>query len=181
MVWVLNTRQKHVDVANAEGNDSAALYEQRNRKMNRRLDMRILPLCCWVYLLNFLDRGNIGNSRVLNAETGDDLLQQTNMTADGYAITVTLFSLAYALFEVPSNWVMKHYVRPSLWLAILLFSWGAFTIGFAGVQNYATVVVLRFLIGVFEAGFFPGGHFPSRIAMPHTYIPRHRLLHHDLV
>lgn len=51
---------------------------------------------------------------------------------------------------------MKHYVRPSLWLAILLFCWGALTIGFAGVQNYATVVVLRFLIGVFEAGFFPG-------------------------
>ena len=50
----------------------------------------------------------------------------------------------------------KHYVRPSLWLAILLFSWGALTIGFAGVHNYATVVVLRFLIGAFEAGFFPG-------------------------
>jgi MFS family permease len=128
----------------------------RNRKLNRRLDYRVLPLCCWVYLLNFLDRGNIGNSKVLNAETGDDLLQQTNMSANGYALTVTLFSLAYALFEVPSNWIMKHYVRPSVWLGALLFCWGAVTIGFAGVQNYATVVVLRFLIGVFEAGFFPG-------------------------
>ena len=128
----------------------------RNRKLNRRLDYRVLPLCCWVYLLNFLDRGNIGNSKVLNAETGDDLLQQTNMSANGYALTVTLFSLAYALFEVRSNWIMKHYVRPSVWLGSLLFCWGAVTIGFAGVQNYATVVVLRFLIGVFEAGFFPG-------------------------
>jgi hypothetical protein len=70
-------------------------YEARNRRFNRRLDLRILPLCCWVYLLNFLDRGNIGNSKVLNSETGDDLLQQTGMTADDYAITVTLFSLAY--------------------------------------------------------------------------------------
>jgi MFS family permease len=100
--------------------------------------------------------GNIGNARVLNAETGDDMLSQTGMTANGYALTVTLFSIAYALFEVPSNWIMKHYVRPSAWLGFLLFSWGAVTIGFAGVQNYATVVVLRFLIGVFEAGFFPG-------------------------
>lgn len=131
-------------------------YEKRNRKLNRRIDIRILPLCCWVYLLNFLDRGNIGNSKVLNSETGDDLLQQTNMSASDYAITVTLFSLAYALFEVPSNWVMQHYVRPSLWLAILLLAWGALTIGFAGVHNYATVLALRFLIGVFEAGFFPG-------------------------
>lgn len=131
--------------------------EKRNKKLNLRLDIRILPLCCWVYLLNFLDRGNIGNSKVLNQETGDDLLQKTHMTANGYALTVTLFSLAYTIFEVPSNWVMKHYVRPSLWLGILLLCWGALTIGFAGVQNYATVVVLRFLIGVFEAGFFPGG------------------------
>ncbi|KIX02440.1 uncharacterized protein Z518_08381 [Rhinocladiella mackenziei CBS 650.93] len=130
--------------------------EKRNKQLNRRLDLRILPLCCWVYLLNFLDRGNIGNSKVLNEETGDDLLQRTHMTADGYALTVTLFSLAYALFEVPSNWVMKHYIRPSLWLGILLFCWGALTVGFAGVQNYATVVALRFLIGAFEAGFFPG-------------------------
>ncbi|KAL2421567.1 MFS transporter prlL [Exophiala dermatitidis] len=130
--------------------------EKRSKKLNRRLDYRILPLCCWVYLLNFLDRGNIGNSKVLNQETGDDLLQRTHMTTDGYALTVTLFSIAYALFEVPSNWVMKHYIRPSLWLGILLLCWGALTIGFAGVQNYATVVVLRFLIGAFEAGFFPG-------------------------
>jgi MFS family permease len=64
-----------------------------------------------------------------------------------------LLTIITALFEVPSNYVMKHWVRPSLWLAFLLFAWGALTIGFAGVHNYATVVVLRFLIGMFEAGF----------------------------
>ncbi|ORX91594.1 hypothetical protein BCR34DRAFT_443524, partial [Clohesyomyces aquaticus] len=95
------------------------------RALNRRLDLRVLPLCCWVYLLNFLDRGNIGNSKVLNAETGDDLLQQTHTSANGYALTVTLFSIAYTIFEVPSNYVMKHYVRPSRWLGFLLFAWGA--------------------------------------------------------
>lgn len=89
---------------------------------------------------------------MLNAESEDDLLSQTGMTSDGYAITVTLFSVAYAVFEVPSNWVMKHYVRPSLWLAFLLFAWGLLTIGTAGVRNYATVLSLRFLVGVFEAG-----------------------------
>ncbi|KAI1865273.1 hypothetical protein JX265_008320 [Neoarthrinium moseri] len=130
--------------------------EKLNKELNRRLDIRILPLCCWLYLLNFLDRGNIGNARVLNAETGDDLLHRTGMTATGYAITVSLFSVAYAVFEVPSNWVMKHYVRPSLWLAFLLGCWGALTVGFAGVRNYGTVLALRLLIGLFEAGFFPG-------------------------
>lgn len=147
---------KPPDVPYGDGTNIDSTDEKRNRLLNRRLDVRILPLCCWVHLLNFLDRGNIGNSKVLNSETGDDLLQQTNMTAMGYALTVTLFSVAYTIFEVPSNWIMKHYVRPSLWLGILLLAWGAVTISFAGVRNYATVVALRFLIGIFEAGFFPG-------------------------
>lgn len=78
------------------------------------------------------------------------------MTSNDYAITLTIFSLCYAIFEVPSNWVMKHYVRPSVWLAVLLGCWGAVTIGFAGVHNYPTALALRLLIGIFEAGFFPG-------------------------
>ncbi|KAI5361634.1 Putative major facilitator superfamily, MFS transporter superfamily [Septoria linicola] len=139
-------------------NDQGVFVEdkQRARKLVRRMDLHILPLCAFLYLLNYLDRGNIGNSKVLNNETGDSLLQATNMTNSHYAVAVSMFSLAYALFEVPSNWIMKRYVRPSIWLATLLGAWGVFTIGFAGVQNYAQVVVLRFFIGVFEAGFFPG-------------------------
>jgi len=95
----------------------------------------------------------LGNAKVLNSETGDDMLQQTGMTADQYSLAITIFSLCYFLFEVPSNWVMKHYVRPSLWLGFLLFAWGCVTIGFAGVQNAATVIVLRMLIGVVSAMF----------------------------
>ena len=147
--------------------------EKHNQRLNRVLDVRIVPLCCWLYLLNFLDRGNIGNAKVLNQETKDDMLSQTGMNANGYAVAVTLFSVAYTIFEVPSNWVMKHYVRPSLWLAFLLGSWvsrsspshhrssgvivadgldqGALTIGFAGVKNYTTVLVLRLLIGAVSA------------------------------
>lgn len=126
------------------------------RKLVRKADIRIVPLLSAVYLLNYLDRGNVGNAKVLNQETNDDLLSQTGMTSTGYAISLTLFSVAYAVFEVPSNWILKRYVRPSLWLGFLLFAWGATTIGFAAVHTYPVVVVLRLLIGIFEAGFFPG-------------------------
>lgn len=78
------------------------------------------------------------------------------MSSKDYAIVLSIFSLAYAIFEVPSNWIVKHHVRPSVWLALLLGCWGAATLGFAGVRNYAQVVSLRLLIGIFEAGFFPG-------------------------
>ncbi|KAK3055275.1 hypothetical protein LTR09_003828 [Extremus antarcticus] len=77
--------------------------KQRARRLVRRMDLHILPLCAWIYLLNYLDRGNIGNSKVLNEETKDDLLSKTGMTAQNYAVAVSLFSLAYFLFEVPSN------------------------------------------------------------------------------
>ncbi|EME78071.1 uncharacterized protein MYCFIDRAFT_57511 [Pseudocercospora fijiensis CIRAD86] len=130
--------------------------KKRSRRLVRKMDLHIFPLCAWLYLLNYLDRGNIGNSKVLNSETGDSLLQKTHMTNKNYAVAVSLFSLAYFLFEVPSNLILKRYVRPSVWLAVLLGCWGVFTLGFAGVRTYAQVVVLRFFIGVFEAGFFPG-------------------------
>lgn len=58
--------------------------------------------------------------------------------------------MAYAVFEVPSNWIMKRYVRPSLWLGFLLFGWGILTVGFTWIQTYGQIVGVRFLIGVFE-------------------------------
>lgn len=64
--------------------------------------------------------------------------------------TDSISSVAYAVFEVPSNWIMKRYVRPSWWLGFLLFGWGALTVGFTGIQTYGQVVGVRFLIGVFE-------------------------------
>lgn len=130
--------------------------EARIRSIVKKADLRIVPLLSFLYLLNYLDRGNVGNAKVLNQETHDDLLHQTHTSSTGYAVALSLFSVAYAVFDLPSNWILKRYVRPSIWLSFLLFCWGATTLGFAGVKTYAQVVVLRFLIGVFEAGFFPG-------------------------
>ncbi|CAH0047332.1 unnamed protein product [Clonostachys solani] len=128
----------------------------RHAKLRHKIDRRLLPLFCWVYLLNYLDRSNIGNAKILNDETGDSFLSSVNMTATQYSITITVFSIFYCLFEVPSNWVMKRYVKPSNWLAFLIFSWGVVTIGFAFVKNYAGVIALRTLVGLFEAGAYPG-------------------------
>lgn len=155
MYLIQLTYRQHKDISQAE-HDSWLNDKPRAGRLRRKMDLRILPLCAWMYLLNYLDRGNIGNSKLLNEETGDSLIQATNMTNLQYAIAVSLFAVSYAVFEVPSNWIMKRYVRPSRWLATLLLSWGIFTIGFAGVQNFTQVTVLRFFIGVFEAGFFPG-------------------------
>ncbi|GLA67594.1 hypothetical protein AtubIFM54640_011262 [Aspergillus tubingensis] len=115
----------------------------RHRRLLQKIDWRLLPPCAFIYLLNYLDRSNIGNARVLNAETGDSLEQQTGLTDAGYSVTLTLFAIAYSLFDIPSNWVLKRYARPSYWLGALMLCWGAVTLSFARVDNVATVVALR--------------------------------------
>jgi len=66
-----------------------------------------------------------------------------------------VFLIAYAIFEVPSNYFLKK-LSPSKWIAFLMFSWGAVTMGLGGTTNFAAVTGVRFLLGVFEAGLFPG-------------------------
>lgn len=114
-----------------------------------------MPLSSFIYFLCSLDRGNIGNAKILNSSTGNDLLQETRMTNYEYTVALMIFLVAYGLFEVPSNILLKK-LKPSRWIAFLMFSWGAITMGLGGVHSYAEVTVVRFLLGVFEAGLFPG-------------------------
>ncbi|KAI5247101.1 putative MFS transporter [Aureobasidium subglaciale] len=126
-----------------------------DKSLVRKQDLRILPISCGIYLLCYLDRSNIGNAKVLNASTHNDLLSETNMTAYQYTIALMVFLIAYMVFEVPSNYFLKR-LSPSKWIAFLMFSWSVMTMGLGGVHNFAGVTALRFLLGVFEAGLFPG-------------------------
>ncbi|RFU79841.1 mfs transporter [Trichoderma arundinaceum] len=138
---------------------TAHIDAARSRALVRKQDFRIIPITAGIYLLCYLDRSNIGNAKVLNSSTGNDLLTETHMTTYQYTIALMVFLIAYALFEVPSNYFLKK-LKPSRWIAFLMFSWGAITMGIAGTQNHASVTVVRFLLGVFEAaylqGLFPG-------------------------
>ncbi|KAL2793516.1 major facilitator superfamily domain-containing protein [Aspergillus keveii] len=118
-------------------------------------DLRIVPLSAVIYLLCYLDRSNIGNAKVLNVDTGDDLLTETGMSNYEYTIALMVFLIAYGIFDIPSNYFLKK-LRPSRWIAFLMLSWGATTIGLGGANNYAQVTGIRFLLGVSEAGLFPG-------------------------
>ncbi|KAH3920703.1 hypothetical protein HBH56_008710 [Parastagonospora nodorum] len=125
------------------------------RKLIWKQDLRIIPLAAGIYLLCFLDRSNIGNAKTLNANAGESLLQSTHMTNYEYTIALMVFLVAYAVFEVPSNYFLKK-LKPSRWIAFLMLGWGICTIGLGGAENYATVTAVRFLLGMFEAGLFPG-------------------------
>ena len=95
---------------------------QRTKRLRLKVDLKFLPLCAFIYLLNYLDRGNIGAAKIMNEGTKDDILSATGTTTYGYSTAVSLFSLAYATFEIPSNWIMKRFVRPSvsLWVCYVM-------------------------------------------------------------
>ena len=66
-----------------------------------------------------------------------------------------IFYVSYTLFETPSNYMLKKF-RPSRWIAFLMFAWGAMTMILGGISNFGGLVAVRFLLGMFEAGLFPG-------------------------
>ncbi|CZT06890.1 related to putative tartrate transporter [Rhynchosporium graminicola] len=147
----------HKNEANETGTSAESIPERTaaDRALIWKQDLRIVPLCAAIYLLCYLDRSNIGNAKTLNAATHHDLLSETKMTNYQYIIALMGFLIAYAIFEVPSNYLLKK-LSPSKWISFLMFSWGAVTIGLGGVHNFAGVTGVRFIMGIFEAGLFPG-------------------------
>ncbi|KAM6477004.1 major facilitator superfamily domain-containing protein [Trichoderma sp. SZMC 28011] len=138
-----------------DGSSLAHIDAARSRALVRKQDLRIIPITAGIYLLCYLDRSNIGNAKVLNASTHNDLLTETHMTNYQYTIALMVFLIAYAIFEVPSNYFLKK-LKPSRWIAFLMFSWGTITMCIAATQNHSSVTAVRFLLGVVEAGLFPG-------------------------
>lgn len=112
-------------------------------------DIRIIPWVALLYLLSFLDRTNIGNANIFG------LSEDLHLTSSQYAACLACFFVFYVLFEVPSNVVMKAW-RPSRWIPLIMIAWGAVMIGMGFVQNFAGLLAARIILGVTEAGLFPG-------------------------
>lgn len=139
---------------------------KEDRKLVRKLDRHVLPMITILYMLAFVDRINIGNARIQGLE--NDL----GMVGNDYNVALFVFFIPYILFEVPSNLLLKK-IKPSSWLSFIMFAWGELTlrpsmrlqlnpdIGVVTVcqgvvRSYAGLVVCRFFLGLFEAGFVPG-------------------------
>ncbi|KAH8120224.1 MFS general substrate transporter [Phellopilus nigrolimitatus] len=119
------------------------------KKLLRKIDLYIIPWLALLYLLNFLDRANIGNAKLYNME--EDL----HITDSQYLIALTTFFFPYALFELPSNVLLKK-LRPSRWLSFLMLMWGITMTLHGVVKDYGGLITLRVFLGLFESGLYPG-------------------------
>ncbi len=113
-----------------------------------KIKWRILPLFVVMFIANYIDRVNIGFVRShLEADLG--------IGAAAFGFGAGIFFLAYALFEVPSN-ILQQRFGAKAWLTRIMATWGIVATGMAFVQGETSFYVMRFLLGVAEAGFFPG-------------------------
>src|SRR6266700_2459850 len=113
-----------------------------------KLRRRIIPLLFLLYVVAYLDRINIGFAAfTMNRELG--------ITSTQFGLLTVIFFWGYFLFEIPRNLIL-HKVGARLWIARILVSWGAVATLTGLVHNTFQLYVVRFLLGVAEAGFFPG-------------------------
>ena len=114
----------------------------------RKISWRIVPFIMILYLIAYIDRVNIGFAAITMKE---DL----GFTASILGFGAGIFFLGYFLFEVPSN-IILHKVGARIWIARVMVTWGIIAGGMAFVESSTSFYVMRFLLGVAEAGFFPG-------------------------
>jgi ACS family tartrate transporter-like MFS transporter len=114
----------------------------------QKIKMRIIPFTFLLYIISYLDRANIGYAAL-------QMNKELALSSEVFGIVSGVFFIGYFLFEVPSNVLMQRF-GARVWIARILITWGivAALTGFA--QNAVHMYILRFLLGVAEAGFYPG-------------------------
>src|SRR5580693_6005141 len=114
----------------------------------RKVTRRLVPFLFLLYALAFLDRVNVGFAAL---EMNHDL----GFSASVYGLGAGIFFLAYALFEIPSNLILLR-TGARRWIARIMITWGIVASLTMLIHTPANFYLARFLLGVAEAGFFPG-------------------------
>ena len=114
----------------------------------QRVTWRLLPFLLLLYIISWLDRVNVGFAKLqMNADLG--------IGDTAYGLGAGIFFIGYALCEIPSNLLLVRF-GARVWIARIMITWGLISAGMMFVQGETSFYVLRFLLGVAEAGFLPG-------------------------
>jgi D-galactonate transporter len=129
-----------------------------------RVTMRLVPFLIVCYFVAYLDRVNVGFAALtMNKDLG--------ISATAYGFGAGVFFLSYFMFEVPSNLFLERFGARK-WIARIMLSWGVLSGATAFVTGETSFFVVRFLLGIAEAGFFPGIIFYLTLWFPAAYRAR---------
>jgi MFS transporter, ACS family, tartrate transporter len=126
--------------------------------------LRFVPLLTIAYLFNYLDRTSLGFAALT-------MNQQLGLTASQFGLAAGVFFLGYSVFEIPSNLLLYRF-GARRWLARIMISWGLVSAATAFVVGPNSFYALRLLLGITEAGFFPGVTFFLAAWFPAQYRTR---------
>jgi MFS family permease len=124
------------------------MTQEREIRTVRTVFVRLMPLLMACYLLAYLDRINIGFAAVT-------MNHDLHLDAYHYGLGAGLFFWGYFFFEVPSNLMLQRF-GAKRWIARIMVTWGLVSMGTAFIQGWVGFLALRFILGVAEAGLFPG-------------------------
>ncbi|KAF9889375.1 hypothetical protein FE257_007485 [Aspergillus nanangensis] len=127
--------------------DEEYSYEEQ-RKIIHRVDRRLITICGLAYCISLMDRTNVSVAAIV----GHDLEMDVGFR---YSIMVLVFFCTYVVFQPLATGIIRK-VGPRLFLSTIVLTWGACLIGFAYAPDWQTLAGLRALLGILEAGFFPG-------------------------
>ncbi len=138
--------------------------EALERRTIAKVSARLVPFLILCYFIAYLDRVNVGFAALtMNKDLG--------LSASAFGFGAGIFFLAYFLFEVPSNLFLER-VGARKWIARIMFTWGVISGGTAFVRGETSFYVVRVLLGIAEAGFFPGIIFFLTLWFPAVYRAR---------
>jgi len=126
--------------------------------------LRFVPLLTIAYLFNYLDRTSLGFAALT-------MNQQLGLTASQFGFAAGVFFLGYSVFEIPSNLLLYRF-GARRWIARIMISWGLVSAATAFVVGPNSFYTLRLLLGITEAGFFPGVTFFLAAWFPAQYRTR---------
>ena len=128
--------QSHADASSIEN----SIYS--------KVSWRLIPFLFLCYVVSYLDRVNVGFAKL-------QMLTDLKLSDTVYGLGAGIFFIGYFLFEVPSNVILSK-VGAKIWIARIMVTWGVISSAMMFVTNAQLFYVLRFLLGLSEAGFFPG-------------------------
>lgn len=125
-----------------------ALQPVDARALYRKISWRLIPYMFLLYIVNYLDRVNVGFAAI-------DIQRDLHFSNTVYGMGAGIYFLGSALFDLPSNLILTR-VGARVWMARIMISWGVISTCLMFMRSAESFYVLRFLLGVSEAGFFPG-------------------------
>ncbi|KAF9644846.1 MFS general substrate transporter [Thelephora ganbajun] len=118
-------------------------------KVLRKIDIRVVPVLCLLYLLAFLDRVNIANAAIYGMK------EELRLKGNEYNIALVIFFVPYIVFKIPGNFLLKKF-RPHVWLSSCMFLFRAVTVAQGTIRSYSGLLITHFLLGVIV--FHLSGH-----------------------